>query len=237
MDEKVKGIVVSSKDYKDNDKLLTLFTLEKGIVFAKIVGVKKPNAKLKAVKELFCFAEFDLARKGDFLTITSANIIESFHNLTSDIEKFYAGCLILEVIKTVVKENQSNELLFLETLKSLQAIAFDNISPNLVKARFLIKIFEAMGYRLSLTKCATCGENFVNKRYFSPSEGSINCPFCKTKDAIEISNLTHSTMRLASETPFEKLKSLKLSPDALETTLNLLVKNFEIRFDKKLITI
>ena len=69
MDERVKGIVISSKDYKDNDKLLTLFTLEKGIVFAKIVGVKKPNAKLKAVKELFCFAEFDLARKGDFLTI------------------------------------------------------------------------------------------------------------------------------------------------------------------------
>ena len=41
MDEKVKGIVISSKDYKDNYKLLTLFTLEKGIVFAKIVGVNK----------------------------------------------------------------------------------------------------------------------------------------------------------------------------------------------------
>ena len=237
MDERVKGIVISSKDYKDNDKLLTLFTLEKGIVFAKIVGVKKPNAKLKAVKELFCFAEFDLARKGDFLTITSANIVETFHFLTSDIEKFYAGCLILEVLKTVGKENQRNDLLFLETLKTLQVLAYENTNPDLVKMRFLIKIFEAMGYRLSLNKCATCGENFVNKRYFSPSEGSINCTFCKTNDAIEISNLTHSTMRLACETPFEKLSSLKLSKEGVERALNLLVKNFEARFEKRLITI
>ena len=237
MDEKVKGIVISSRDYKDNDKLLTLYTLEKGIVFAKLVGVKKPNAKLKAAKELFCFAEFEMAKKGDFLTITSANIIETFHNLTSDIDKFYAGCLILEVLKTVGKENQKNELLFLETLKNLQVLAYQKIDPNLIKMRFLIKIFEAMGYRLSLNKCATCGENFINKRYFSPSEGSINCTFCKTSDAIEISNLTHSTMRLACETPFEKLGSLKLSSDGVESALNLLVKNFEARFEKRLITI
>ena len=41
-EERLKGIVISAKDFKEADKLLTLFTLEKGIVYAKLVGVKKP---------------------------------------------------------------------------------------------------------------------------------------------------------------------------------------------------
>lgn len=237
MEEKVKGIVISSKDYKDNDKLLTLFTLEKGIVYAKLVGVKKPKAKLKAAKEIFCFAEFDIAVKGDFLTITSANIIETFYNITQDIDKFYAGCTILEILKTVGKENQNNELLFLETLKTLQQLAYENTLPKLLELRYLIKIFEALGYRLSLNKCSICGDNFVHKRFFSPSEGAIVCSYCKPNDAIEISNLVHTTMRLAAETPFEKLPSLKLSQEGTQSALNLLGKNFEARFDRKLLNL
>ena len=65
-EERLKGIVISAKDFKEADKLLTLFTLEKGIVYAKLVGVKKPNAKLKPAKEIFCFADFDVVSKGEF---------------------------------------------------------------------------------------------------------------------------------------------------------------------------
>ncbi|MBQ0098986.1 MAG: recombination protein O N-terminal domain-containing protein, partial [Firmicutes bacterium] len=46
MEEKLSGIVVSSISYGENDKILNIFTLEKGIVSAKIKGVKKAGAKL-----------------------------------------------------------------------------------------------------------------------------------------------------------------------------------------------
>ena len=67
---KIKGIVISSKDFKEYDKIITIYSLEKGIVYAKLTGVKKPKAKLKTVKEVFCFAEFILVSKNsDFYTI------------------------------------------------------------------------------------------------------------------------------------------------------------------------
>lgn len=233
-EQRLKGIVVGSRDFKDADKILTLFTLEKGIVYAKLVGVKKPNAKLKAAKEIFCFADFDVVSKGEFLTITSASVIETFHNITSDIDKYFVGCSILEVLKTVGRENLSNEPLFLETLKTLQILAYGNVKPEVLQMRFLIKIFEAMGYRLSLDCCASCGEKFIHKRFFSPADGAIVCSGCKPPNCEEISALTHSTMRLVSECPFEKLETLRLSDEGTGLALKLLKENFFARFDKKL---
>ena len=42
-DTKVKAIVLDSKDYKDKDKLVTLFTLENGLVSAVAKSVKSSN--------------------------------------------------------------------------------------------------------------------------------------------------------------------------------------------------
>lgn len=235
IEQKIKGIVIGSKDFKESDKIVSLFTLEKGIVYAKLVGVKKPKAKLKCAKEIFCFAEFDLvSKKGDFSTVTSANIIETFHNITLDLDKFYAGCYILEILKTVGQENEPNEALFLEILKSFGTLAYEKVSPNVVKLRFLIKIFEAMGYRLSLEKCACCGEDFFHKRFFTWEDGAIVCNNCKMINSEEISPLIHTTMRLAGQTPNDKLGSLKLNEQGVLSALNLLERNFQARFDKKL---
>ena len=234
---KVRGIVIASKDFKDFDKIVTIYSLEKGLIYAKLVGVKKPTAKLKVAKEIFCFAEFDLFSKNtDFLTVTSANVIENFYTISNDINKFYSGCLILEILKVVGRENENNEILFLETLKALKTLAYSNIQPKLVLVKYLLKIFEAMGYKLSLNKCPHCGLNFGTKRYFSLSEGTITCSACKTMDSKEISQLTHNSMRLTSNCDYEKLSSLKILDNAISDAFNLLVENFERKFDYKFVS-
>ena len=63
MEEKLNGIVLSGVSFGENDKILNIFTLEKGTVSAIIKGVKKAGAKLKFASEPFCFAEFFMYRK------------------------------------------------------------------------------------------------------------------------------------------------------------------------------
>ena len=58
MEEKLSGIVLGGVNFAENDKILSVFTLEKGVVSAKIKGVKKAGAKLKFASEPFCFAQF-----------------------------------------------------------------------------------------------------------------------------------------------------------------------------------
>ena len=63
MEIKTDAIVLQSIDYKDNDKLLTLFSPTLGKITAGIRGVKKPKAKLAFSAQPFCFAEYILAEK------------------------------------------------------------------------------------------------------------------------------------------------------------------------------
>lgn len=224
---KFKGIVLYSKDYKENDKILTLFTLEYGLLYAKLVGVKKPNAKLKIIKDVFCFADFEAVSKSDFITITSAEVIETFHDITSDIDKYYTGCNIIKILRAVCFESQPNQALFVETLKCLKYLSSKNVDNRIIEIKFYLKIFEALGYQLSLKKCSICGDNFINKRYYSIDEGAIVCYSCKSKDSIEISNLCHSVLRLIAECDYEKLHSLKLNNEALIEALNFIMQIYK----------
>ena len=81
MEVKVNAIVIRAVDYKDNDRILTLYSLEKGKITAGIKGVKKAGAKLKFASEPFCFAEYILAEKNGRYTVTSASYYESFYDL------------------------------------------------------------------------------------------------------------------------------------------------------------
>lgn len=230
---KIKGIIISSIDYKEKDKLVTIYSLESGIINAKLIGVKNPKAKLKPLKEVFCFADFDLAgtKSGDFYVITSGEIIENFYNIINDIDKFYAGCTILEILKIVGKTGESNEPLFIETLKALKTLAYDTANCDMVVVKYLVKIFEAMGYKLALDRCSICGENFIGKRYFDYTAGEITCVSCKGPNAEIIEPLIHSILRIISSCEYDKLKTLKLNKEGLESALNILVKNFARRFD------
>lgn len=235
--EVVRGIVLGNITYKDKDKILSVFTLEKGIISCKLIGVLKENAKLKAVKEPFCFAEFVLNSKqkeNTIFTVTSASIIDSFFDITKNYNKFLIGCNLLEIIKRVLEKECPNEPLFVETLKALKTLAYSECDENVVLIKYMVSIFEAMGYALSLDKCACCGDRFINKRFFNFEEGEIVCFSCKRPNAALVSPLLHSTLRLAKNTEYDNLKNLKLKPDGINEALELLVLNFKNKFEYSL---
>ena len=87
MEEKVRAVVLRGVDYKDNDKILTLFSLESGLITAAIRGVKKAGAKLKFAAQPFCFCEYVLSVKGDRRSVTSAEIIDRERKLLEELRK------------------------------------------------------------------------------------------------------------------------------------------------------
>ena len=91
MEVKVNALMLRAADYNENDKILTLLTAENGKITAGIKGVKKAGAKLKFAAQPFCFAEYILSKKGDKYTVINASETESFYDLRTDINKFYAA--------------------------------------------------------------------------------------------------------------------------------------------------
>ena len=61
MEVKTDAVVLQTLDYKDDDKLLTLFSPSLGKITAGIRGVKKPKARLAFAAQPFAFCEYVLA--------------------------------------------------------------------------------------------------------------------------------------------------------------------------------
>lgn len=232
MPTKVKAIVLGGTNIKEKDRLIQLFTLEKGKVTASMKGVRGDKAKLKSAKEPFCFGEFILEEGKLTNIVTSVDITDNFFGLTKNIDKYYEGCAILDVINKVVFE--SNPLIFIETIKSLKALCYDNVKKYYVFDKLMISLFDAMGYDFLSENCSACGGRLSTK-YLNLDVGEIVCPSCKTNLSIPISNSCYSAMRVLKITDYDKLESVKIGGQGEYQLYNLLSQNFEWRTGLKLI--
>ena len=116
----IKGIVLSSYDYKEKDKLVEVFSLEMGKITAVLKSCKAPNAKLKFAFQPFCFAEFSVVRLGKFYQIVDAKLIDSFFELTKDLNTYYLSNLVLELASVSVEFEEQNPELFLLLVNTLK---------------------------------------------------------------------------------------------------------------------
>jgi len=235
MAEKLQAIVIKSNDRKEKDRNILLFSIEKGKVWCTLKGVKSPKAKMKLAQNQFCFGEFMLENGKSGLIVTGFEAIETFHEISEDIDKFFSASAVLEVINSMSFSSQDDSsAMFILLLKTLKAICFSKANPVYVLDKFLLKVFEGNGLPLAVEKCSCCGTKAFERVFVNYTVGEIVCTACKTFDCEELSSTTFSAMRILINTEFDKLSTIKLAENSEMALLRVLVKNYERRFDKKL---
>ncbi len=171
MEVKTDAVVLGATDYKDNDKLLTLFSPTLGKITAGIRGVKKPTAKLAFSAQPFCFAEYVLAEKGGRYTVTSAYLHESFFALRYDIVRFYSACAAAEICRVILPENEKYEALFIAFIECLKSLALAEEDPFETAITFVVVALRESGYPLDLGYLEECEGDIGDKLWFDFSDG------------------------------------------------------------------
>lgn len=235
---RVSGIVISSIDYKEKDKLVTLFTLELGKITAVLRGVKSGNAKLKFASQLFCFANFILVKSGEYYTITNADQVDSFYDLTANYNRFLVGQIILESIQAVMPQGEFGESLFIHTLKALRALAYEQLAnEHAVLVKFLLLLFSINGYDLNFNECNECKTKLISDIYFNFELGFITCKNCAGNYNFQLSKKTYNYLKIINNASIEQLTTIKVNNQDLLDAIMVLGKNFENKFNKKLKTL
>ncbi len=189
---KVNALMIKSVDYADNDKILTLFSLEQGVISAKIRGVKKAGAKLKFAAEPFCFAEYILT-EGSLKSVANASLNDSFYPLREDLFRYYAAGAAAEFVKRFCPENVVHAALFSATARFLSALAYTPVRAEGALAWYLSGGLKEIGYSLRLDGCAGCGE-IPRRPFFDFGEGSVYCEDCRGEGAKELSRDTYKLL-------------------------------------------
>ena len=230
MDIKVKGLVLSSRDYGEKDKLITLLTFEYGKITCKARGVKAPKSKLKMQVQPFCFADYELVKTGNNYTLTGGNIIDNFFELVSNIDKFEYGSSVLEVLDKISKESEDMSGPLVLGLKTLKNLCYSDLAEDLLYLHFMLNILRLEGFEINTNACSLCKSKFMGDTYFDFGSGEVVCSACKSLDCMIIPPAVFACIRLVNNTAEEGLNVLKLKEEYIKAAIMLLKKNFENKF-------
>ena len=195
MEEKLTGLVLSKTDYSENDRIVKIFTLEKGTLSASLKGVKRAGAKLKFASEPFCFAEFLFSERAGKRTVIGASLNDSFYPVREDITKFFAAGAMLEFIRKFAKEEITSPHLFFTAIDGLKEIAYGENSPKKTLCAFLLKALKISGYALNTDGCFICGTEINGRAFFDPFSGGFLCEKCFNGEGREINFATYATLK------------------------------------------
>lgn len=175
-----EGIVTRYTNYRENDRIISIFTVDRGRVDAKARGCRKSTSALLPACQPFVFGQFELFANKDKYTVNQCEIKETFFPLREDYARFAFGSAMLQLINSAVQENEPNEPLFSLLYHALSFLAYGNCASKDLFCCFLIRYLDKIGYRPAITTCSRCGRDLRGdaRIQFSVQMGGATCSAC-----------------------------------------------------------
>jgi DNA repair protein RecO (recombination protein O) len=168
---KARALVLREYEAGESDKRLLLLAKGHGRVMVRARGARKPKSKYLAASQLFTYADYVLAEGRGFMSVTQADIIESFYDLRADYDRLHAAHVLVEVCEKTLLENINCDDLLLLTRAALKRLATGD-EPLLVQNVFMMRFFDVYGLRPIVGQCAECGEHISGDIFFG-AQGNL----------------------------------------------------------------
>ena len=175
-----KALVLRTVDYKESDKILTLFTQDQGKLTASARGCRKKGSAIAAGCQLLAWSEMVLYDYQGRWSVKEAAVERLFQGVRDDIERLALGCYFAEAAELLAVEGLPSRSLLSLTLNSLHALDTMQEKPlPLVKAAFEWRAMALAGYEPLIDGCAVCGANPPENPRFHLREGVLHCAKCR----------------------------------------------------------
>src|SRR5579859_2940888 len=115
----VEGIIIKRRNYKDADRMLTVFTRNYGKIAVKAGGVRKITSRRSSHIELLNHTTLTLYKGNGFPVLTEAQMINSFSEIKDNLIKIGFAYHICELIDGLCPEGQEQASIFALFLTTL----------------------------------------------------------------------------------------------------------------------
>jgi len=144
--------IIRRKNYQEADKLITVFSRQKGKLTLKAKGIRKLSSRRSASLELFNQVRMQIAKgRGDMDVITEVALEKDYSSLSSQLQRTKIAYELVELVNTFALEQNENIALYELLTKALDFISseeFDLTLADKTSLRFKLRILELMGYGL-----------------------------------------------------------------------------------------
>lgn len=222
MNLEVDGIILYETPFKENSKIIQVLTLKYGLIGIICKGVLSPKSKLRAKVNKFSLVRFNIIYKENKLsTLISADIIDNYTYLKSDIVLISYLTYLCELTYQVVKESNNNKLYNI-LITSLDKIN-NKLDPLVITNIVEIKYLESLGIKLELNKCIKCDAT-TNILTFDSNLGGFICQTCYNGEYI-VDKKTLGTIRKYYYIDIKKIVNINISLK-VKKEINIFLTNY-----------
>ncbi|MEG1541065.1 MAG: DNA repair protein RecO, partial [Oscillospiraceae bacterium] len=190
-----RALILREVKYKEADKILTVLTEDEGKLTVSARGVMRKGSKLSAACQLLTFSEMTLFQNRGKWSLNEAQPIEQFLGLREDIASLALGSYFAELLEAVSDEDSPNVRLLQLGLNSLFALSRGLYDPRHIKAVFELRLLCLSGYEPALDCCDNCGDEELQKPYFSTLGGGVLCGKCAHSGSGEVFPLCSASLQ------------------------------------------
>jgi len=180
-DLKARAIVLRTVDYGESDRVVTLFTAERGKLAAFARGARASRRRFGGALEPFTLLEVEAKerRGAELLSLESAQVLRGFGTLRGDLARIACASYACELARELVRDAEAHPDLF--ELLAAYLGDLDAAPPTAAGLRaFELGALRAAGLGPRLEACARCGETPGERTRlrFDPAHGGLLCHRC-----------------------------------------------------------
>lgn len=191
------AINLKSYNLSESDKIIVMYSRDKGLIRGVAKGVKKPKSKLGARMDLLVANKLMLYKGKNLDTICQAEALNTFHKIRQNMDKIFYSIYLSEVVTNFGVEDDpcSNEVfdLLYEALDCISS-AGEKVDILLAVLKFQLRMMQLSGLGIELNTCLKCGCELQEEHmYFSSNLGGVICKECNA--AYKIPVVMHHKLR------------------------------------------
>jgi DNA repair protein RecO (recombination protein O) len=230
---KTEAVVLRSFRFAEADRVLHLYTRERGRVGAIAKGVRKTTSRFGARLEPLSQVELVLHQgSGELHTVTGASLVDPHRPAREDPYRLSVGLVGAEAMLKLFVEEERNERAFealarfLVTLDGVPAGLRGRAALDPLGLAFQLKLLWLSGYVPHLEACVECGaaEGLVG---YLPRAGGAVCAACAPPETVALSPESFRGVEGLLRSPLADAHRLGLGARALRDALAVVVAAYE----------
>ena len=155
--DEFNGLVLFSRNYREKDKLVKLFTESYGKKMFFVKGANRKNNPLTAALQPFTKACFIGDIKDEGLSfLNTVKEISPYEAIQKDIFISAYGTYILNLVDIAIEDGTYDPSLYGFTLEAISLLN-QGIDPEIVTNIFEVQLLERFGISINWRKCGICG--------------------------------------------------------------------------------
>jgi DNA repair protein RecO (recombination protein O) len=176
---KTRGIVLRARNLGEADKIVTLFTDERGKIDAVAKGVRRAKSQLAGRLEFVTEASLTMHRGRSLDVITSAEIERAHWTAIVDPGAFATAHVLAELVDAFCEVDLAMPEIYALLRGALAALAVAT-DPASIVPRFGLRLLGTLGYAPQSDGCVRCGIAFGETPAWADLEaGGLACETCR----------------------------------------------------------